>query len=172
MAALRYLYLGAASLLCCAVCFAQSAPEYAAKAAFIYNIALFTSFPNAGQGMVRLCVMGRDPFEGAFRALEGRAVGAAKLSVAYPDTGSEAMSQCQIVFISASEADNLDRLAELGRRAGVLTIADIKGAARKGVMVELSVEDKKIVFAVNAEAARGANIALSSKVLRLARAVY
>lgn len=151
---------------------AQAAAEYAAKAAFIYNIALFSNFSNANTGLVRLCVLGRDPFGDTLNKLEGKSLGEATITIAYPRSGGEALKQCQIVFISASEEDNFAVLADAGKAAGVMTIADTKGAARKGIMLELSVEDKRIAFEFNVEAARTANIALSSKVLRLARAVY
>jgi hypothetical protein len=150
---------------------AQAADEYAAKAAFIYNIALFASLPNAN-GMVRLCVLGRDPFGGALAALDGKALGNALLSIGHPRSGGEALLQCHILFIGASEADDLAPLAENARAAGVLTIADVPGAARKGVMLELCVDERRIAFEFNGTAARGAGINLSSKVLRLARAVH
>jgi hypothetical protein len=152
--------------------YAQAAAEYAAKAAFIYNIALFSNFPSGNTGLIRLCVLGRDPFGGILNSLDGKRLGEARMTIAYPRSEGEALKQCQIVFISASEADNIATLADSGKEAGVMTISDTKGAARKGIMLELSVEDKRIAFEVNGEAARRANIALSSKVLRLARAVY
>ena len=161
-----------AALLWPALAGAEPAQEYAAKAAFIYNVALFTSFPTARAGLVRLCVLGRDPFDGALHALDGKAVGAARLVVTYPASAEQAMKECQIVFISASEADRLGALADSGKAADVMTIADTSGAARKGVMLELSVEDKRISFEFNGAAARSAKISLSSKVLRLAKAVY
>lgn len=162
----------AAALLWPAWGSAQPASEYEAKAAFIYNIALFTSFPNVEGGVIRLCVLGRDPFDGVLKTLEGKAVGAAKLEIDYPRSAGDAMKRCQILFISDSEADGMAALADLGRESYVMTIADAKGAARKGVMLELSVQDKKIGFEFNGTAARSANISLSSKVLRLAKAVY
>jgi hypothetical protein len=151
---------------------AQAAAEYAAKAAFIYNIALFSSFPKANAGLIRLCVLGRDPFGAALSKLEDKRLGEARITVAYPHSSDEALKQCQIVFISASEADNIGLLADAGKEAGVMTISDTKGAARRGAMLELCMQDQRIVFEFNAAAARTANIALSSKVLRLARAVY
>lgn len=151
---------------------AQAAAEYAAKAAFIYNIALFSSFPHGDASLIKLCVLGRDPFGHLLDSLEGKRLGEARMTIVYPRSGGEALKQCQVVFVSASEVDNIAGLAESAREAGVMTIADTKGAARKGIMLELSVEDKRIAFEFNAEAARIANIALSSKVLRLARAVY
>lgn len=149
----------------------EAAAEYTAKAAFIYNIALFSSFPNAGS-VVRLCVLGRDPFGSALATLDGKPLGQARIALGYPRSGSEAARQCQIVFISESEAGNMGPLAEACREAGALTIADVKGAARKGVMLELTIEDKRIAFEFNGTVAQAAHISLSSKVLRLARAVH
>lgn len=166
--------------LACAIALAAAAPgptraqtnEYAAKAAFIYNVAMFSNLAATHAGQVRLCVLGRDPFGELLASLEGKRLGEATMTIAYPHSGAEALKQCQIVFISASEADNLALLAEANKQAGALTIADTRGAARKGIILELSVDDKRIAFDFNAEAARSANITLSSKVLRLARAVY
>lgn len=165
--------------LCCALLAAavhmqaqaQAADEYAAKAAFIYNIAQFSSLPNMN-GVARLCVLGRDPFGSALAALEGKPLGNARLTVLYPRSGPEALMQCHILYISASEADDIAALAEGARKAGVMTIADTRGAARKGVMLELYLDDRRIAFEFNGTAARGAGVAVSSKVLRLARAIY
>ena len=150
---------------------AQAADEYAAKVAFIYNIAQFSTLPNMN-GVVRLCVLGRDPFGSALGTLEGKMLTNARLTIVYPRSGPEALMQCHILYISASEADDIAALAGSARAAGVLTIADTRGAARKGVMLELYVDDRRIAFDFNGTAARGAGIALSSKVLRLARVIY
>ncbi len=159
------------ALLAGAGSYAAPATEYAAKAAFIYNIALFSKFPRISPVM-RLCVLGRSPFGGDLDALEGKAVGEAAITVVYPRSGSEAVAQCQILFISASEAHRLDSLAESAREQGVMTISDIPGATRLGVMFELAVDNQRIVFDFNGAAARAAGVAVSSKVLRLARNVY
>jgi hypothetical protein len=161
--------------LCClllpAAARAQAADEYAAKAAFIYNIAQFSTLPNMN-GVVRLCVLGRDPFGSALATLDGKPLGNARLALVYPRSGPEALMQCHILYISASEADDMAALADSARAAGVLTIADMRGAARKGVMLELVLDDRRIAFEFNGAAARGAGVVLSSKVLRLARAIY
>jgi hypothetical protein len=149
----------------------QAADEYAAKAAFIYNIVQFSTLPNMN-GVVRLCVLGRDPFGSALATLEGRPLGNARLAIVYPRSGPEALMQCHILYISASETDDMTALADSARAAGVLTIADTRGAARKGVMLELVLDERRIAFEFNGAAARGAGVVLSSKVLRLARAIY
>ena len=170
-AARRTFALCLASLLALVPAQVRAADEYAAKAAFIYNIALFSSFANTA-GAVRLCVLGRDPFGPVLAALDGRALGRGHLAVGYPRSGVEAIAQCQILFIGASEADDLAPLAERAKAAGVLTIADVEGAVRKGVMLELGVDEHRIGFEFNASAAHAAGVTLSSKVLRLARAIH
>jgi hypothetical protein len=150
---------------------AQTLTEYAAKASFIYNVTLFSSLARS-PGTVRLCVLGRNPFGRALDSLEGKSVGVAKLTLAYPPGTSEALKQCQILFISASEEGNIGNLVNGADGTWPLTISDIKGAARRGVMLELSVENKRIAFECNCTAMRAADIALNSNVLRLARAIH
>lgn len=152
--------------------FAEPAEEYVAKAAFIYNVAQFSTFPDKNLGTMEMCVLGRDPFGPVLNSFVGKSVGASKLTVRYPKNSTDAIKQCRILFISSSEEDNLGAITESAREAGILTVADMRGAARKGVMVELAIEDRRIAFEINNEAARAANIAVSSKVLRLAKAVY
>ncbi|MFS0757551.1 YfiR family protein [Noviherbaspirillum sp. 1P10PC] len=151
---------------------AQVANEYAAKAAFLYNVMLFSSFPVGGNGTIRLCVLGRDPFSGGLNMLEGKEINSSKLTIAYPRTSTEAFKQCQAVFVALSEADNILALATLGKESGVMTISDVEGSARKGIMVELHIENNKIAFEFNNDSAHSARISLSSKVIRLAKSVY
>lgn len=151
---------------------AQVPNEYAAKAAFLYNVMLFSAFPGAGNGTIRLCVLGRDPFSGGLNMLEGKEIGSSKLTIGYPRSSTEAFKQCQAVFVALSEADNILAIANLGKEAGVMTISDVEGSARKGVMVELYIENNKIAFEFNNDSAHSAKISLSSKVIRLAKSVY
>jgi hypothetical protein len=53
----------------------------------------------------------------------------------------------------------------------VLTIADVPGAAKQGVALNMTVVNNKITFEANLTAARAANLKLSSKLLSLATEV-
>ena len=50
----------------------------------------------------------------------------------------------------------------------VLTVADSPGATRRGVILNMSINQGKVAFEVNLKAAKAARLKLSSKVLRLA----
>lgn len=155
-----------------AYAYADPAPEYALKAAFIYNFASFTEWPVRSAETLNLCILGKDPFGNALDSIEGKLVGNAKLASKHVMVSGDTLHGCQMAFISASEKDNLPAILDIARDSGILTIADFQGAAQQGVMIELSVEQRKVTFAVNLEAARRAKLNISSKLLRLAKAVY
>ena len=167
------LLIGAMLSLWCAPAAAEgmSRPEYALKAAFIYNFALFTTWPGRFDKTITLCLLGPDPFGAAIDPLDGKEIGDAKLVIRRLKNRSEAASACQIVFVAASEIDDYIDLDVRGS-PGVLTIADSEGAAQRGIMIELTVENRKIGFEFNRTAALLAHVPVSSKLLRIARRVY
>ncbi len=168
----RLLFLTLAPLAITAPIAAAVEPvaEYALKAAYLYNFAGFTTWPGDSGPSIQLCVLGKDPFGAALDNLTGKAVGNSRLAVRRLDSG-ESIRDCQILFISASEKAALTTIVDSLRGASVLTVADIPGATEQGVMIEMTLDDRRVVFSVNAEAARRARLSISSKVLRLAKAV-
>jgi hypothetical protein len=56
--------------------------------------------------------------------------------------------------------------------ASILTIGDTAGFARQGVIINFYLENRKVRFEINAAAARRAGLTISSKLLKLAGAVY
>jgi hypothetical protein len=76
-----------------------------------------------------------------------------------------------VLFIAASESGNLDRiLGSIGNNS-VLTIGDSPGYAEQGVMVNFYLEENKVRFEINREAAARARLGISSQLLKLARIV-
>lgn len=155
-----------------AYAYADPTPEYALKAAFIYNFANFTEWPVKSTDTLNLCVVGNDPFNNALNSIEGKLVGTAKMVIKHVAPSGNALRDCQIAFISASETGNMPGILDIARSSGILTIADLQGAAQQGVMIGMAVEQNKITFEINLEAARRAKLNISSKLLRLAKVVY
>jgi hypothetical protein len=150
----------------------MTSPEYALKAAFIYNFAMFTTWSERRDKTITLCVLGPDPFGAAIDPLDGKQIGDAKLAIRRINSG-ELLQSCQIVFVTESVLDDyIGQSADVRGAAGMLTIADSAGAARRGIMIELTVEDRKIGFEFNRSAAQLAHVQVSSKLLRIARKVY
>lgn len=172
---LRHVFILLAIALACAFPVAgraaDIAPEYALKAAFIYNFAAFTDWPPGTGNILNLCVVGKNPFGQSLSRLEGKTIGDMRVTIRLPAEG-ESLRSCQILFISAAEQANIARLLEEIKGAPVLTVAEGPGLVQQGVVIALFMEQRRITFEVNLEAARRARLSISSKLLRLAKTVY
>ena len=148
--------------------------EYDVKAAYIYNFAKFVEWPpgkpqEVGATM-NVCVAGEDPFGSALAAIEGKVAGGRKIRIRQnpPQPGQ---GNCDILFISASEREQLARVLEPVKDSSVLTIGDTKGFAQQGVMINFYMENKTVRFEINPKAAVRAGLKISSNLLRIARIV-
>lgn len=154
---------------------AQAAPptEYEVKAAFIHNIAKFVEWPPGAlpsSGSMRLCLLGEDSFGVALDTLRGKQVGRLSWEIVPAKAGSN-LKECRVLFIAASERGNLGSiLARLGG-SPVLTVGDTDGYAQQGVMVNFYLEENRVRFEINREAAARAGLFISSQLLKLARIV-
>ncbi len=171
---LAYLALSIAVVAQCAA-FAGSASEYQVKAVFLFNFSQFVSWPagafsNAASPIV-IGVLGDDPFGGQLDAVvAGERVGGRALLVRRYRDVSE-IKDCQILFIDRSESAKLQDIVKMLRGRSVLTVSDIDGAARSGVMIDLVLEGGHIRMRINVAAARASGLVLSSQLLRPAQIV-
>ena len=149
---------------------AEDLPEYRLKAAFVYNFMLFTEWPDATGGTLNLCIHGKDPFGPEIDGLQGKAVASRSIAV-HRKAAGEPLNNCQVVFIAASMIDSLPRVLESLQGQSALTLADSPGTMRQGVALNMGVVQGKVTFEANLQAARGAGLNLSSKLLRLATKV-
>lgn len=150
---------------------ASPLPEYVVKAALLYNIAKFTTWPaetfaDAAAPMT-LCILGTDPFGEAFR---GRTVrGREVVTTSWARDANPAA--CHILFIRQSEQQYLPQIFDSLKNVPVLTIGDMQKFAHAGGIVNLIMVGNKVRFEINLNAAQHANLKLSSKLLKLAQIV-
>ena len=149
---------------------ADELPEYRLKSAFVYNFILFTEWPPDGGSTLNLCIHGSDPFGKEIDGLQGKLAWGRSIAVLRKGVG-EPLKNCHAVFIAASAIDSVPRILEGLRGLPVLTVADSPGATRRGVVLNMSVVQGKVTFEASLQAARAANLTLSSKLLRLATEV-
>ncbi len=148
--------------------------EYLIKAAILFNLAKFATWPDSAFGTadapVRICVLGRDPFGAALESLRDKQIGRRNLVI----TGIaelENAAACHVLFVSASEEDRLVPILDAVSGLPVLTVADIDKFASAGGIVGLTEVDDRSRLEVNIGAANRAGVKLSSKLLRLAETV-
>jgi len=157
--------------------FAQSreASEYQIKAAFLYNFAKFVEWAPEDSGKpgdpITLCIVGEDPFGNILNeSIDGKTVRGRRLVIWRLKPGED-LKGCQIAFVSSAEKHHLRSILQAVNREGVLTVGESVGFAALGGVINFTLEEKKVHFEVNLDAARRANLRISSKLLTLAKIV-
>jgi hypothetical protein len=154
---------------------AQTSREYQLKAVFLFNFTQFVEWPpdafELPASPIVIGVLGADPFGPVLdEAVRGEVVRSRPLKVERYRR-IEDVKTCHILYISQSESERLEKIVKQLRTKPVLTVSEIEGAAQAGVIIRLLTEQNKIRFRINVEAAREANLTLSSKLLRMAEIV-
>jgi hypothetical protein len=153
----------------------QKPSEYQVEAAYLYNFGRFVEWPAKGTtaqtSSFTICVLGKDPFGRALDAtLAGETIGNQR--VAARRISSPKMStDCQILFISSSEANQLNKIIETLDKTAVLTVSDIPQFSQHRGMIQLVLEGSRIRFEVNLTATQRAGLTLSSELLKVATVV-
>ena len=149
--------------------------EYQIKAVFLFNFAQFvdwppSAFPDAQSPLV-IGVLGRNPFEGALdEAVRGEKANGRPFLVQRFNRVEE-IQACHILFVSRSEAGRLPAILNALQGRSILTVRDTDGFAEEGGMIRFVMEQNKVRFRINLDAAKAAGLTLSSKLLRPASVV-
>ena len=151
---------------------AQLPREYQLKAVFLYNFAQFTEWPaNAftdTNSSIVIGIVGVDFFGGVLeQTIRGETVSGHPLTVQHFSRADD-IKTCHLLFVPQSENRHVDEILNAVKNKPVLTVSDVDNPATSGAMIRFVIENNKVHFRVNAEAAHAANITLSSKLLRVA----
>lgn len=171
------LYIAVRPLISFADGGAEQAPtEYQVKAAFLFNFARFVEWPPRAfaspTSPIAVCVLGEDPFgEALNRVVAGKMLNERTLMVRRAKKLRD-LSGCEILFISSSERERLPEILEELRNAPVLTVGETEGFASRGGEVQFTLEESRVHFLINVDAAERAGLKVSSKLLNLARVVH
>lgn len=151
---------------------AEEVAEYTAKAAFLYNFAIFTTWPDSNFDVFNLCIYGADPFgKDLDKLMKKKRVNERSVTI-YRISNLDQLEQCQLIFISHSEIDSLTSVIDTLRNKPILTVADSPDAARRGATINLAVKDNKVTFEVNLSMVRKAGLNLNAQLLRFATKVH
>ncbi len=148
---------------------AQPVQENELKAAFIFNFAVFTEWPQqalAPGAPISVCANASHAMLPALLQLSDKLINGHRIAVR---AAASPVRTCHVLVLGRDDRQHWQRLRrELGG-AAVLTVADEVDV--DGAVIALSMEQQHIGFDVDIGAARGAQLTLSSKLLRLARSV-
>lgn len=146
---------------------AESDIEAKVKAAYLFHLTKFVEWPALPPDALRICVIGSQAVGSILGELSNRQVQDRPLRVEVVETIGD-LSRCQVLFIGRSNKSSGELLNKV-RGAGVLTISDQEDFARAGGMVSFYFDGGKLKLEINQDAARSANLKISSKLLELSR---
>ncbi|ATG21889.1 hypothetical protein CO705_18375 [Ralstonia pickettii] len=168
-AALGIVLAGAAGMR--TACAQRQASETQVKAAFVYNFALFTTWPPGAMppdAPMVVCVRPDHPLQAALEKLTGKPVRGHRLEIRKLNDSTAA--GCHVLVIDARVANGV----RVDPAAAVLVISDQPRTTRGSgpdPVISLALDGDRVVFDIDAAAARQARLELSSQLLRLARSV-
>lgn len=144
--------------------------EYQVKAAFIYNFARFTqwpedAFPSPDSPLI-LCFIASEPDAEILLALEDKLVRSRRLVVRKLDSDSDSsLDGCHIVYLATGEVEIIRRSLALTRGRAVLSIGQSDAFIRQGGVINFFEREQRLRFAVNLDAADEAGLKFSSQML-------
>jgi YfiR/HmsC-like len=151
---------------------AANASPNAVTAAFLYNFARFAEWPALPPGgSIVICIVGDDDIAAAVaETVHGQTIGGHGLEVSQPED-SHTWRACHLLYVADRERRQF-AVSKVGIVAlPVLTVSDSKGFSQAGGVIERYIDDGRLRFAVNVDAAEHAGLRLSSRLLGLAKIV-
>ncbi|HVZ79535.1 MAG TPA: YfiR family protein [bacterium] len=151
---------------------AEISKEYQVKAVFLFNFAQFVQWPKTAfekpDAPFCIGVLGDDPFDGFIdETIKGEKVNGHPM-VIHRFHSSEEAKNCQILFVSHSAEGEVGRILRDLKGQDVLTVGDDSRFTDSGGVIGFFLENNKIRFKINLEAAKRGHLVISSKILRLA----
>jgi hypothetical protein len=171
---LRRLFFAAASLLASSAWTAERlAPvgEHELKAAYLYNFAMFTTWPadrNTQEGALNFCVYAGEAQAASLGALHARKIRERRIQVRQVLNPADTAG-CHVLFVGGKSSDEALPMLEAVRDSATLSVTDAPDMARSSAVISMALDNGRLAFDVNLHNARRARLVLSSKLLNLAR---
>ena len=150
-----------------------AASEHAVKAALIFKLAKFVSWPDSAySGLsepLSVCVQKSDPIVAALSTLSGKPIHGRAFSVRYFDNSPFISTDCQILFVSNVSSERPTALLNEISNQPVLTIIDNVNSAHQDGIIGLKIKQNRVQFEINIAASETAGLDISAQLLQLAK---
>jgi hypothetical protein len=149
-----------------------SSKVYEIKAAFIYNFAQFTQWPESAfasnDSPFVLAFIGDTDLESALQqVLSGKAIAGHPIVLKHLDSANQ-ISSCHLLFVPESQDNHLDEIFNAIGNQPILTVGETTKFMLAGGVIRLFIADGRIRFEIDPDAADKAGLRLSSRLMSLA----
>lgn len=151
---------------------ARAADDAALKAALIYKLSQFVTWPQQSVQSFAICSDADKAVITALKKLEQRTISGLPIRVEpLKSKGGISLKECQIIYLTKSDPDNVSSVLMQVSHNAVLTISDIKNFSKFGGMIEISSKQQRLHFLINLKAAREASLKIASPLLEISTIV-
>ena len=137
----------------------------AVKAALVYNVLRFATFPG-DTSQLRVCASVSDPIAGDLRKLDGRTIGGSRLNVVLVAGPSGFGPSCNVIYLDDDSPRSVG-----GVSRGQILIGSARNFAENGGSVGLITFGGQVRFVINTASAKRSGVTFSSQLLQLAAKV-
>lgn len=146
--------------------------SYQIKAAYIYKILQFVSFPDNAfqiQGVLNVCVLGEDRFGPALDEIDGAGVPQGTINIIRlnDDSGGMPLSDCNALYLVESERLNVQSILSRIDSRKTLTIGEFSPFIRDGGLIELFEQNDTIRFRINRELVKDTDFQVAAQLIQL-----
>jgi len=149
-----------------------SQSEYALKAVFVYNFCRFIDWPDSAFASPNepliIGIIGDDPFGSLLNeAVEGEKYHNRPIRIDHFRTPGD-IKRCHLLFVSHVGAGRVDPILAAVAGKSVVTVSETEDFLNRGGMITLTTEQNRVRLRIKPAALQAANLAVSSKLLRVA----
>lgn len=146
--------------------------SYQIKAAYIYKILQFVSFPDNAfhiEGVLNVCVLGEDRFGPALDEIDGAGIPQGIINVVRLQDGSGQLplSDCNALYLVESERSNVQSILSRVDSRKTLTIGEFSPFILDGGLIELFVQNDTIRFKINQELVKETDFQVAAQLIQL-----
>ncbi len=156
---------------------AQTPPvtETQVKAVFLFNFTQFVEWPahafSTSDTPFVIGILGKDPFGAYLDEIVSGEKTNGRPMVIHRFSNAEEVKDCHILFINLANTDVPEAILGSLKGKSLLIVSDSENLIHQGGMIRFMKINRKIRFQINPDAAKAADLTISSKLLNLAEIV-
>lgn len=145
------------------------------KMAMLYNVLKFVTWESTvstdNAGEIVIGAVGSGEFNDQLSILDGKTLGNKRIKVIALARGKAWPENLNVLSVGLVEKDGDDQLMKWEKRQGVLTVSDLEDFAISGGIIGFVLDEGRVKFDINLDAAKANKIIISSKLAALAKVV-
>ena len=151
----------------------NTSPEYAVKAAYIFNILRFAESADSSLlenvDEIKVCMLGESKFGQYILPIETKHIGGKPLHIVNK-TSLQETQNCQLVFIGNTSSYPPDEISNVLGNKKIIVVGDDMNFVKSGGMFAFYIENKKVRLGLNKNTLDKSGLKVSSMLLEVCTA--